>query len=229
MTYNLGQAGEILEIHTLTGKAYLLGAHEGFVAVDALTPWQRRTVFRVINNAVSASQPLRLILITHGHIDHYSGALDLQRATGAPIAIHELDAEWFRRGVNSPLHPRNFPETAMKFFFSRMKTATGEPDVILRGEEGDLTEFGLNARWLHTPGHSDGSLSIVFPGEVAIVGDLVIGRFGFTKKPAYPLWVKDVRQLKRSIARVLDLSPRFLLSGHGGPFPADEVRRVFLE
>ncbi len=36
-------------------------------------------------------------------------------------------------------------------------------------------------------------------------------------------------QLRESIRRVLDLSPRVFLSGHGGPFSAEDVKRVFLE
>ena len=64
-------------------------------------------------------------------------------------------------------------------------------------------------------------------GETAIVGDLVVGRFNAPRKPAYPLWVKDPWPVRASVKKVLAYSPKTLLSGHGGPLDADDVRRFF--
>lgn len=220
----------IVPIPTLTGRVHLVEGASGSVLVDALTARFSRTVLSALRQR-EYGQPgrLRLILISHAHIDHFSGALRLREELGAPIAIHELDADDLRRGRNGALYCRNLRERLLKFSVSRMKSQPVEPDVILRGEEGDLGEWGIEAKWVRTPGHTEGSISVVFPGEMAIVGDLVIGRFGVSRKPAYPLWVRDAGQLRESIRRVLDLSPRILLSGHGGPFNAEDVKRVFLE
>jgi hydroxyacylglutathione hydrolase len=132
-----------------------------------------------------------------------------------------------RRGRNGTLCPRNLSESILKLSLSRLRTEPTEPDIVLEEEAGDLREYGIEAKWVWTPGHSQGSISVVFPGEVAIVGDLIIGRFGFSSKAAYPLWVKDVRQLRESISRVMDFGPKILFSGHGGPFSSEDVRKVF--
>lgn len=39
---------------------------------------------------------MRLILLTHGHVDHFGSAAELCERTGAPVAIHALDAEAVR-------------------------------------------------------------------------------------------------------------------------------------
>lgn len=220
----------IREIRSPTGRVYLVESENAIIAVDALTPSYRRRVLSSVERAISdTGKKLGLILLTHSHIDHFSGAPEMKHLFGAPIAVHQLDADCLRKGLNCPLFSRNLPESALKLLVSRMKASPIEPDIVLEGDEGDLTVYGLQAKWLRTPGHTDGSISVVIPGETAIVGDLVIGRFGFSRKPAYPFWVKDVDQLKGSIRRILELSPRQLLSGHGGPFDAEDVRRVFLE
>lgn len=218
----------IVEIPSVTGRVYLVEGGKGLVLVDALTSRYKRKILKAVaGRAAGPHSRVNLILITHAHIDHYGGALDLRKKLGAPIAIHRLDAESMRKGRNVHLHPRNLSERVVKVFVSRLKAQPVEPDILLDGEEGDLKEYGIEAKWIRTPGHTEGSISVVFPGEVAIVGDLVVGRFGVSRKPAYPLWVKDPQLLRDSIRKVLDFSPKVLLSGHGGPFSPEDVKRVF--
>jgi glyoxylase-like metal-dependent hydrolase (beta-lactamase superfamily II) len=220
----------IVPISSLTGRVYLVQGEKGSILVDALTNRYSKTILNTVMQTTSdLHSKVSLILITHAHIDHYGGAPYLKRKLGVPIAIHQLDADDMRRGRNGALCPRSLSERILKLSLSRLRAEPIEPDIVLDGEEGDLRDYGIEAKWVRTPGHSEGSISVVFPGEIAIVGDLVIGRFGFSRKPAYPLWVKDVRQLRESIKRVMDFSPKVFFSGHGGPFSAEEVKRVFLE
>jgi len=88
------------------------------------------------------------IVSTHTHIDHVGGLAALHRATGAPVLIHEADlalyksldmqAEWL--GVPTPE-------------IVRIK------DFV---KEGDTLRWGAyQAQVLHTPGHTEGSISLV--------------------------------------------------------------------
>jgi glyoxylase-like metal-dependent hydrolase (beta-lactamase superfamily II) len=144
------------------------------------------------------------------------------------IAIHKLDIEGPRSGRNLPLSTRNTWERVAKPFVSRTRAEPFEPDVTLEGDEGDLSDYGVEAKWVRTPGHTEGSISIIFPGHAAIVGDLVVGRFNRPRKPAYALFGKDPRQVKASVRKVLEYSPKLLLPGQGGPLDAEEVKRSFL-
>ena len=88
------------------------------------------------------------IVSTHTHIDHVGGLAALHRATGAPVLIHKDDlglyttldeqAQWL--GVPTPemVKIRDFVK------------------------EGDTLRWGdFAARVLHTPGHTQGSISLV--------------------------------------------------------------------
>jgi len=219
----------IVDLTFITGRAYLIRGKDGWVLVDTLSPWNGRRLVRRLERQGIDLRRIRLILLTHGHIDHFGNALRLKAKTGAPIAIHELDAEAPRKGRNMPLHPRNVFEKVLGFLASRTRTRGFEPDVLLKGDEGDLEQYGVAAKWVRTPGHSDGSVSIVLPGEAALVGDLLVGRFNALKRPAYPFWVKDEQQVRESVRKLLDYAPVTFFSGHGGPFKAEDIRRVFLE
>ena len=223
-----GRAASIVEISTPTGKVYLLEGERRSVLVDALNDWWEKKIIRSIRSrGEDAPGRVKLILLTHGHLDHFGGAPGLRRRLGCMIAIHQMDVEGPRMGRNLPLSTRNGWERLTKPFVSRIRAEPFEPDVMLEGDEGSLSDYGVEAKWIRTPGHTEGSISIVFPGETAIVGDLVVGRFNAPRKPAYPLWVKDPAPVRDSVRRVLEYGPKTLLTGHGGPLDADEVRRFF--
>ena len=214
----------VVQIPSLTVNHYAIAGNGTYILVDS--PFLRRGTVIADSLAKRGVDPgdISLILLTHGHVDHFGSALGLRERTGAPIAIHELDADAPRRGRSVQLYPTRRFERAVHPIARRLRVNSFEPDILLSGEEGDLGEWGVAAKWVRTPGHTEGSISVVIPGEVAIVGDLVIGRYGFRKRPAFPLFNKEPGWLRESVRRVLEYEPRLIFSGHGGPFKAERIR-----
>ena len=89
---------------------------------------------------------------------------------------------------------------------------------IVFDSDVDLHEFGVSGRVIHTSGHTEGSISLILSGGVAIVGDLIMGGFLFNRVPHYPLFVSDIFKLRESMKKVIQLSPKIIYASHGGPF-----------
>lgn len=75
-----------------------------------------------------------------------------------------------------------------------------------------LNETGLNIEIIHTPGHTQGSISVIVDREIAIVGDAMFGVFPGS---IFPPFANDVPLMKRSWKKLLDTGCVLFLPGHG--------------
>lgn len=121
----------------------------------------------IIEAAKAQGAVINKILLTHGHFDHYSGAAELKRKTGAPLYIHQAD---------EPMLSDNKKNLS---FLTYVPPESVEADEYLNdGDEIAVGESILHV--FHTPGHSSGSVSLYCDG-VLFGGDLLfygsIGRF----------------------------------------------------
>ena len=129
-------------------------------------------VERIIEALRKHDLKVRAIISTHTHIDHVGGLALLHRATGAPVLIHEADLELYRHlDVQAEWIGMRTPETM------RIDDFVREDDAVRWG--------GFEARVLHTPGHTPGSICLVVdeaggPGTVAVNDAGVEGRKGTT-------------------------------------------------
>lgn len=85
------------------------------------------------------------------------------------------------------------------------------PDLLL--EDGDnLADYGLEARVLHTPGHTLGSSCLIVEERMGFVGDLLTN----TGQPhLQSLLAEDWSLLKQSYARLQGIELETAYPGHG--------------
>ena len=134
---------------------------------------------------------VRYILLTHGHYDHTGAAAELSAAfPKAEVYIHEKDY----RDVDPSLFPLRTELSGVKFY----------------GEGDRLTLGGLELQVLHTPGHSEGSVTLRC-GDVLFCGDtLFAGSCGRTDFPG-----GDTAKILSSLRRLGELEGDLqVLPGH---------------
>lgn len=145
---------------------------------------------------------VKMIVITHAHIDHIGGAEKLRALTGAPVYMHEADKMLSDR-------------LDMQAAWLGMETPKN-PGIDQPAHEGDILRAGpVEAHVLHTPGHTQGSISLYLPLESKLIaGDTLFqGSIGRTDLPG-----GDMAQLGRSIRGKLYTLPEetIVFPGHGG-------------
>lgn len=119
---------------------------------------------------------VRRIVLTHAHSDHAGGAADMSARTGAPVAVHETDAEYVERGETPALDP--------SIWSGRLMTRLGRggfPPVAVgeRLTDGQVLDVGGGLRVVATPGHTPGHISLLHePTATLITGDALINQLG---------------------------------------------------
>lgn len=207
-------------------NAYLLLGRRP-VIVDAGTPGSGRKIHDQVAQHGVDPKDIALIVLTHGHIDHFGAATELHRLTGAPIAGHAADLGPYHSG--RPRMPY-LPTGPMGRLLNRNKNLhvraeRVDPEVVVTGEMS-LEEYGVAARIMPTPGHTAGSVSVLTDTGDLVAGDLVANSFMglIPGKPANPPFHDDPLRNLASLREMLALNPTRLHVGHGTPLDPDRVR-----
>ena len=204
-----------LKIHRIPmgmSQSYLIENSAGLVLVDAGLPHQEKRILRLMRSV--GRDDLKLIFITHAHIDHYGSACALRRLTGAPIAIHLADGDSMARGETELGVVRGrgkLGQTLLPLLGTVMRPQPANANLLLQDGD-DLTDFGLDAVVLHTPGHTAGSSSLIVESRFAFVGDLLSN----TGRPRVQrFYAVDWTEIPKSVSRLQDLRPAWVYAGRG--------------
>ena len=66
-------------------NAHLVLCEQGCILVDAGLPGSEKRIQRALRSAGLSFKDIKLIVVTHGHVDHAGSAASLRELSGAPI------------------------------------------------------------------------------------------------------------------------------------------------
>lgn len=223
-----------------TSNVYALGSGP-ITLIDTAPkfPGSFETVKKQLNRAGFDFPDIERIIITHGHIDHFGLAVQIEKAAGHAVEkyIPEEDAwrissEFMKGGMWS--------EDAQKFAdlvgmppkdIERMRRRSAffihfcDPiDDALVMHEGDIfSGEGYHLKVVHTPGHTPGSCCLYESNnKILFSGDHIIKHItpnpfvevhrSRLRDPGY----QSLREYDRSLSKVEHLDISYVYSGHGG-------------
>lgn len=193
-----------LVVGPLETNCYILGDEKSKEAVVIDPGGDFEEIHRQLDES---SLKVKFIVLTHGHFDHTGALAQLKKATGAEVLIHAEDA--------------NMLSAAGQPFFLETGNDPCEADRTLK--EGDKISFGnLALEVLHTPGHTQGGISL-FIDKMIFVGDtLFCESIGRTDLPG-----GSYKQLIYSIKnKLLSKGDEYLVyPGHGPVSSIGEEKR----
>jgi glyoxylase-like metal-dependent hydrolase (beta-lactamase superfamily II) len=141
---------------------------------------------------------IRYGLATHYHIDHAGAAQDLKRR-GVPLLVMEEQVSAI---------PRMEQWTKPADHYTEITT---HDNVVIPTADSRalLAEIGIGGEILHTPGHSDDSVSLVLDIGCAFTGDLTMESMVAKEDPVV---------VARSWQLLRDRGVTTIYAGHGNPY-----------
>ncbi len=207
-------------------NCYLLPGEGGVVLIDPGPPGGATVAIAGAEEVGIRPEDVRLILVSHGHLDHYGAVPEVKGWCDAPVAAYPGEPEFSQDRRNALPPAQTLRGSILRWFYLLLSPLARftplEADLLLDAG-ADLSAFGVDAETVLLPGHSPGSLGVVTAAGDAFVGDLFVNY----AVPSQPIYLSDQEAWQQSLQRVRALNPHTVYVGHGEPFPGDRLAHIY--
>ena len=202
-------AGPLHFVGTRGLGVFLIDTSEGEILLFGAMPKTAELVASSIRKVGFKPEDIKLILTSHGHVDHAGTHAQLKRISGAQVVAMEQEVELLQSGGKIDFHYAERPA----FHFEPVKVDR----VVHDGDVVTLGEVSLTAH--HTPGHTKGattwSMNVVEDGTTYAVlfpdSTSINPGYRLVKDPSYPGIADDYR---KSLRLLESFTPDIWLTAH---------------
>lgn len=212
--------------HTLVNVIYL-GTPDAWILVDAGIAGSAKTIRETCARRFGEGSRPAFILMTHGHFDHVGGLVDLAEGWDVPVYAHPLEHPFLNGSESYPSPEPWVGGGIMPLLSPLFPTKPVDVGPWLRALPADGSVPGFaDWRWLHTPGHTRGHISLWREKDrVIVAGDAFVTT---GQESAYEVamqtpemhgppryFTPDWAAARRSVEALAALQPNLVVTGHG--------------
>lgn len=170
---------------------------------------------------------IKLIILTHAHVDHIWNTAYIKKLYNCDVAIGKFDVNNIdNSNIKSKANKKRYKTWTklMNFGMRRFKANDFEIEYYLEDEE-NINKYGINLNILHLPGHTDGSIGIIYKNYL-FCGDALVNRR--IKRAEMPYQNQNNDTVIDSIKKIINLSPEIIFVGHDRPIKNRKLLKSFV-
>ena len=229
LTFVIAAAGQTCHVKSIVSidagcNAYLVVTDAGSVLVDAGSHHKMKAFDRAIQKAGVSYKDIRYIVITHTHYDHVINLAEIREVSNAKIIVHEREKYYLESGLTPlPAGMTSLGKLGIwitrNFRKSKTIAIPAVPDIVIN-KPYIIPGFGFTI--IPTPGHSEGSISMIINDSVCFCGDAA---FAVSGKNLMPVTGDSKTGIISSWELLLAIGIKHFYPGHGKPFGASDLQK----
>lgn len=197
--------------------SFIIIGKKDICLVDSGVDGCAEKIFEFINSLGRCKEDISTLILTHAHPDHIGAAAEIKNITGCAVLAHEMEKTWIE-DIELQYAQRPVPG------FQTLVKQSVMIDRLIDDQDSLVLDNGIDFQFLHCPGHSKGSLSILIkPDNALICADALILLGGF---PIYDDFQQTFNTVKK-IRKIKGLS--VLLSSWAEPEFGDKIYKTMDE
>lgn len=163
---------------------------EKITIIDTGVQSSKDLIFEYIVQNNRQPSEIEKIILSHAHPDHIGSAADIKEVTGCRVFAHEAEKTWAEH------IEKQYVERPVPGFYNLVDRSVtidgflGDGDV-LKADENITLEF------LHSPGHSKGSLNILFREDnILFTADSIPLKGDIPNYDSFPELMESLRKIR---------------------------------
>lgn len=190
---------------------YVIKGKTGDILIDTGFIGIKRSLKKWLDNF-----NIRLVILTHAHVDHVWNACSIKEWYGCDIAIGKSDIvnldnslikskalfkkyEWWTKLMN----------LGMKMF----KFRDFDIDMMLRDKQV-INRYGIKLKIVSLPGHTTGAIGVLY-NNYLFLGDALVYR---GKYPSLAFQNQDTDLAYETLKKIININPEMIFLGHDHEF-----------
>jgi glyoxylase-like metal-dependent hydrolase (beta-lactamase superfamily II) len=202
---------DLIQVRSLGVNFYVLRDSRGLYLIDCGFIGGAWLLHRALKERGWEFEPIKGIIVTHGHLDHILNVGKLAEETGAWIAAPRLD----------DLHYQGRPVYQGAAKVTGFLEAIGRPMLGFRKftptrllNDGDYLDVWHGLSVIHLPGHTDGHCGFYCASlKLLFCADLFASYWGISHLPP-KIFNSDPAKISQSLAKALELDLEGVLPNH---------------
>lgn len=220
---------KIKELFLGNSNAFIIASGNEVALIDGGLGNHSERIIAEASRLVEYFSGIKYVFITHAHYDHVGSIGELKKKCETTVVAQEKEANNLEMGLS--------PVPAGTMWLSKQVSWLGcvifkhcikfkgfKPDVVF-SESARFSLGGHEIECIHTPGHTDGSMSVKI-GSNLFSGDIF---FHLLPGAIFPPFADDVAELYRSWEKIAASGASRIFPGHGKPFPLRLLKRCLLK
>lgn len=165
---------------------------------------------------------IKLVILTHAHIDHTWNAAYIKKIYNCKIAISKNDIENID---NSKIHSQPSSEIhkrwtkIMNWGMKKFVPKDFKIDYLLRNNQ-KIKKYGIELEITELPGHTDGSIGIIYKNYL-FAGDALVNR---RRHPQIAYQNQNTKAALKTYEKILRISPEIIFVGHDREITLSELQ-----